>query len=111
MPIQPIHYGGRLVAATTRDRFVLCDELERRRRDDPERTFVIYMCVHAGDVLNGRSASPYSDAAARHFARACLIPTELAERANLDLKRAAKALRVPERELRHEQATVSNLRD
>ena len=51
------------------------------------------------DILNGHLPGPYTDRDARRYARACLIPTELAERRGLDVKRAASALRVPADEL------------
>jgi hypothetical protein len=41
--VQPITYRGRTVAAATRSRFLLADELDRRAISDPERTFVIFM--------------------------------------------------------------------
>jgi hypothetical protein len=48
--VQAITYRGRTVAAATRSRFFLADELDRRAISDPERTFVIFMCAYAGDV-------------------------------------------------------------
>ena len=80
MTLQPISYRGRTVAAATRERFFLADELDRRPAGDPERTFVIFMCAYAGDVLAGRLRGPYSDQDARRYARACLVPPELLER-------------------------------
>ena len=105
MDIQPITYRGRTVAACTRERIFLADALERRRPGDPELTFVLYMCAYAGDVARGLLPGPYTDADARSYARACLIPTELLERPELDVQRAAAALGVPADELeaaRHE---------
>jgi hypothetical protein len=99
MTIQPVYYGGRLAAAATRSRFFLCDDLRHRPAADPERTFVIYMCAYAGDVLNGRLPGPYTDLGARAYGRACLIPGEIAERRELDVSRAALALKVPQIEL------------
>jgi hypothetical protein len=104
MTIQPIRYRGRTVAAATRTRFVLAEALDRRPPSDPERTFVIFMCAYAGDVLSGVLAGPYSDDDARRYARACLVPTELLERARFDVERAARALRVPVDELRTARA-------
>jgi len=88
-----------VVAAATAERFLLSDELEHRPSGDPERTFVIYMCLYARDIAAGQLPGPYSEQRARRFARACLIPAELAERADLDVPRAAAALGVPEHEL------------
>ncbi len=99
MTLQPITYRGRTAAAATRLRFLLASDLEQRPADDPERTFVIYMCLYARDVLTGRLPGPYSDDDARIYARACLIPAELAEREDLDVDRAAAALHVPAQEL------------
>lgn len=73
MDAQPVHYGGRLAAIACRDRFLLIDELASRDVEDPERTFVIFMCAYAGDVLNGRLPGPYSELDARIYARCCLI--------------------------------------
>lgn len=99
MTLQPITYRGRMAAAATRSRFFLADDLDRRAAEDPERTFVIYMCAYAGDILNQRLPGPYSQDDACAYARACLIPAELVERDPLDTERAARALCVPENEL------------
>src|SRR5215211_2693207 len=104
MIIQPIRYRGRTVAAATRARFVLSEALDRRPITDPERTFVIFMCAYAGDVLSGVLPGPYSDEDARRYARACLVPAELLERAELDVERAARALQLPAGELRAARA-------
>jgi len=99
MKIQPISYRSRTVAAATRDRFFLAEALDERAAHDPERTFVIFMCAYAGDVLSGVLPGPYTDEDARRYARACLIPPELLERAELDGGRAALALQLPLHEL------------
>ena len=99
MDIQPITYRGRTVAACTRERIFLADALEGRLPGDPELTFVLYMCAYAGDVARGELPGPYTDADARRYARACLIPTELLERPALDVHSAAPALGVPAAEL------------
>jgi hypothetical protein len=104
MTIQAIRYRGRTVAAATRTRFVLGETLDRRPISDPERTFVIFMCAYAGDVLAGVLPGPYSDEDARRYARACLVPTELLERGKLDVERAARALQLPACELRAARA-------
>jgi hypothetical protein len=100
VPVQPITYRGRTVAAATPSRFLLADELDRRTISDPERTFVIFMCAYAGDVARGVLPGPYTEDDARRYARACLIPVELLDRPELDVDRAAVALRVPADELR-----------
>src|SRR5512144_2608868 len=103
MTLQAITYRGRLVAAATRSRFFLAENIDRRPSSDPERTFIVFMCAYAGDVLNGVLPGPYTDQHARAYARACLIPRELVERPTLDLHRAACALQVPVDELRAER--------
>ena len=53
---------------------------------------------------------PYTDADARRYARAALIPAELLERPTLDARRTAAALGVPADELqaaRDEHPTVA----
>ena len=104
MTLQPITYRGRTVAAATRERFFLIDAIDQRPATDPERTFVIFMCAYAGDVLSGRLPDPYSDQDARRYARACLVAPDLLERPLLDLQRAARALRIPVEELRAARA-------
>jgi hypothetical protein len=104
MTLQPITYRGRTVAAATRSRFFLAEALDERPASDPERTFVIFMCAYAGDVLSGVLPGPYIDEDARRYARACLVPAELLERAELDVDRAAGALRLPADELRAARA-------
>ena len=104
MDLQTIRYRGRAVAACTRERFILAEELEARPAGDPELTFVLFMCLYFRDVAAGQLPGPYRDADARRFARACLIPDELLERRDLPLERAARALGVPAAELRAGQA-------
>jgi hypothetical protein len=105
MTLQPICYRGRTVAAATRTRFFLAEVLDERPADDPERTFVIFMCAYAGgDVLAGVLPGPYSDEDARRYARASLVPAELLDRAELDVERAARALQLPACELRAARA-------
>jgi hypothetical protein len=58
----------------------LADDLERLPAGDPLLTFVIYMCAYAHEVLVGQLPGPYSDHKARRFARAALVPEELADR-------------------------------
>ena len=65
MSPQPITYRGRVVAAATAERFLLSDELEHRSVGDPERTFVIYMCLYARDVATGDLPGPYTERRAR----------------------------------------------
>jgi hypothetical protein len=111
--VQPITYRGRIVAAAARSRFLLADELDQRPVGDPERTFVIFMCAHAGDVARGELPGPYTEDDARRYARACLIPVELLDRPELDVDRAAVALRVPADELqaaRDEHRAATNAR-
>jgi hypothetical protein len=97
--LQPISYRGKVVACATTDRFLLADELQQRPIGDPERTFVIYMCLYAIDVLRGTLPPPYSQQHARRFARAALIPEELLERKQLDYQHAGPALGLPAAEL------------
>ena len=104
MDLQTIRYRGRAVAACTRERFMLAEELEVRPAGDPELTFVLFMCLYFRDVATGQLPGPYRDADARRFARACLIPAELLERPDLQPERAARALGVPPLELRTAQA-------
>lgn len=104
MTLQPITYGGRTLAAATRSRFFLAEALDERPANDPERTFVIFMCAYAGDVLAGVLPGPYSDEDARRYARGCLVPAELLERGGLDVDRAARALGLPADELRASRA-------
>jgi hypothetical protein len=93
-----------MVAAATRSRFFLADELDQRPVSDPERTFVIFMCAYARDVARGDLPGPYTEGDARRYARACLIPAELLERSELDIDHAAVALCVPADELRAARA-------
>jgi hypothetical protein len=98
MTLQPITYRGRTVAAATRTRFFRAEALDARPADDPEPTFVIFMCAYAGDALAGLLPGPYRDRT-RAATRACLVPAELLERSELDVERAARALQLPACEL------------
>jgi hypothetical protein len=68
------------------------------------------MCAYAMDVLSGVLDGPYNEDEARHYARAALIPGELAERPDLNVEQAASALGVPEDELRQFVADVAEPR-
>jgi hypothetical protein len=88
--------------------------LESRPVGDPERTFVMFMCAYAGDVLRGELPGPYSDDQARRYARAALIPEELLEPGRQTPRRerlaaTAEALGVPAAEL--EYAIADAVRD
>jgi hypothetical protein len=58
MEIQAITYQGRTVAACTRRRFFLSDELDRRAPDDPVVSFVTGMCLYAHLIANGELPGP-----------------------------------------------------
>jgi len=100
MEIQPVTYQGRTVAACTRERFFLSDEMQARPADDPVVTFVLAMVLYARDVTHGLQPGPYRDADAVQHARRALIPTELLDRPTLDLTAAAAWLTIPTDELR-----------
>src|SRR5664279_382239 len=78
MRLQTITYRGRPVACATATRFFLADDVERLPAGGPLLTFVVYMCAYARDVLTGELPGPYTDHDARCFARAALVPEELA---------------------------------
>lgn len=103
MDLLPIRYRGRTVAACTRERYFLSDDLERRPPGDPELVFVTMLCAYAGDVMQGRVEGPYTEADARRYARAALIPTELLDRPELNDIHVAAGLGVPVDELRAAQ--------
>jgi hypothetical protein len=94
MEIQPISYRGRTVAACTRERFFLSDEIEARPPDDPVLTFVLAMVLYARTVVHGLRPGPYSDDDAVRYARRMLIPAELLDPA-LDIAAAASWLTIP----------------
>lgn len=98
--LQAITYRGRTVAAASPTRFFLTDHLARLPGDHPDVVFVTYMCRCAADILTGRLPGPYTDEAARAYARAALIPTEVLERsAGTGDARLAAGLQVPLDEL------------
>jgi hypothetical protein len=100
MDVQPITYRGRIVAACTRECFLLADDLAYRAPGDLELVFVVAMCSYASDIARGLLPGPFDAADACRYARAFLIPEELLERPELDVDRAAAALGVPADELR-----------
>lgn len=104
MRLQTITYRGRPVACATATRFFLSDDVERLPAGDPLLTFVVYMCAYARDVLTGELPGPYTDHDARCFARAALVPRELADpvrtaHTRRNLQRTALALKLPAAEL------------
>ena len=104
MDVQPITYRGRIVAACTRECFLLADDLAYRAPGDPELVFVVAMCSCASDIARGLLPGPFDAVDAHRYARAFLIPEELLERQELDVDRAASALGVPVDELRAARA-------
>jgi hypothetical protein len=58
------------------------------------------MCLYAHLVAAGDMPGPYTDDDARAYARDCLIPDELLDRADLEVESVAAWLRVPADELR-----------
>jgi hypothetical protein len=94
-----ITYRSRVVAAAGHGRFWLSPEIARCPPGEPERTFVIYMCAYAGDVLRGELPGPYSDHDAVRYARAALIPERLLHRPGLDVERVAQAFGIPAQDL------------
>jgi hypothetical protein len=104
MRLQTITYRGRPVACATATRFFLADDLDRLPAGDPLLTFVIYMCAYAREVHTGELPGPYTDHDARRFARAALVPEELADpdriaHTHRNLQRTARALKLPAAEL------------
>jgi hypothetical protein len=113
MRLQTITYRGRPVACATATRFFLSDDLERLPAADPLLTFVVYMCAYAHDVLTGELLGPYTDDNARRFARAALVPEELADpdriaHTHRNLQRTARALKLPAAELAAELADIAH---
>ena len=109
MKLQPITYQGHTVAAATAQRFFLADELRSRPPGDPETVFVCYMCAYAREILTARLPGPYTEAKARQFAPAALIPGELLERDQLDVKHAAATLGLPAHKLVAARAAASDV--
>jgi hypothetical protein len=77
-----------------------------RREHERRHEFSSFTAGEAWRVAGQRTAfargelpGPYTDADARRYARACLIPAELLERSALDIDHTAAALRVPADEL------------
>lgn len=101
--LQPITYRGQLAALAGPDRFFLSERLDRLPAQDPERRMVIHMCLCAHDIATGTLPGPYTDVAARRYARGCLLTPglgELLERKTVDVPRAARVLGIPDDELR-----------
>jgi len=90
-----LSHQGRDVAVAAASRFWLASHIEALPDRHPRRRLVCFMVLYARDVLTGALPGPYSDTAAERFAIACLIPSELLERADLDIERAATALGIP----------------
>jgi len=114
MRLQTITYRGRPVACATATRFFLADDLDQLPAGDPVLTFVLYMCAYAREVLTGQLPGPYTDHNARRFARAALVPEELADpdrigHTHRNLQRTARALKVPAAELAAALAEVVNV--
>jgi hypothetical protein len=62
------------------------------------------MCAYAREVLVGQLPGPYTDHNARRFARAALVPDELADSDRIahthqNLQRTARALKLPAAEV------------
>ena len=112
MRLETITYRGRPVACATATRFFLADDVEQLSAGDPLLTFVMYMCAYARDVLTSQLPGPYSEHKARRFARAALVPEELADRDRIahtrrHLQQIARALKLPAAELAAELAEIT----
>jgi hypothetical protein len=59
--------------------------------------------------MQGRVQGPYTEADARHYARAVLIPSELLDRPELDDNHVAAGLGVPVDELRAARAEHASI--
>lgn len=101
MDLQLVVYQGRVVAACTPRRVFLAECIDVLERDHPVKRFVAAMCLHAGDVLRGRTSAVYGDEDARVFARAHLIPVrELGARLHWSDAELAEHFNVPLAEIR-----------
>jgi hypothetical protein len=112
MRLQTITYRGRPVACATATRFFLTDALDRLPAGDPVLTFVLYMCAYGHEVLTGQLPGPYTDHNARRFARAALVPDELADpdriaHTHRNLQQTARALKLPAAELAAALANIT----
>ncbi len=70
------------------------------------------MCAYAHEVLTGQLPGPYTDHNARRFARAALVPDELADLGRIththrNLQQTARALQLPAAELAAELAEIA----
>lgn len=92
---------GQLAAVCSPDRVYFADWIEILELDHPVRRFVSAMCLHAGEVLNGSAAAPYSDADARRRARTRLAPVaDLLDSIGATDAKLAEHLNLPLEELR-----------
>src|SRR5687768_7137723 len=66
---------------------------------DPECRFITFVCAYAGAILSGVLLGPCSDEDVRRYARACLVPAELLERADRASSAPLRVLRLPADEL------------
>jgi hypothetical protein len=96
-----ILYQGEPVACTGGGRACLIRQLLLRPDDDPERRFVLAMCLFALEVAYGHRPGPYSNRAAEASARDRLLPSHLfAEVARCDDDNLAHAFAVPATQIR-----------
>lgn len=68
-----VFYRGAPVATATARRVFLAPDIEARSRDDPERRFILGMCLYGVDVAAGELDGPYDDQEAALYARMLLV--------------------------------------
>lgn len=78
MDIARVVYDGQVVASVTAERVRLAAEVEALAVDDPLRRMVCAMAFYAAELVQ-RGQQRYSDAHARRYARAALLPREQLE--------------------------------
>jgi hypothetical protein len=101
-------HQDRVAGLASLTRVWFAEHIESLPDGHPRKRFVCFMALYARDVLAGALPGPYSDDDGERFAAGCLTPSELLERPELDIRRAADALEIPARALRRAYEAYHN---
>ena len=104
MDMITLSHRGRAAALAAPARVWFATHMETLPDGHPDKRLICFMAFYARDILTGAIPGPYTDRDAQDFAIACLIPTELLEREDLDVDRVAAGFRVPVEALQHAHA-------
>jgi len=90
-----LSHNARQAAIASPTRVWFAAHIETLPDSHPRKRLICFMALYARDILTGILPGPYTDRDAELVAVASIIPTELLERAQLNIARVADTFDVP----------------